>query len=255
MWNRSKLKTRAKDVLSKHYWKSFVASLIIFIFTIGNSNNNGKSDGASVWVFDWHTFIFYIGIFILAIIVFFAIRVLLGYGLIVGGRKFFIRASEGEADLNHFKYAFKSGHLGNIITTMLFRSILLFLWLLCFIFPFVIKWYAYRFVPYLLADNPELSPRRAIELSKMMTRGEKFDMFVLDLSFIPWYILGLLALGLGVLFVHPYRDATFAELYLVLRDKLVKLEYCSAEELNLESSKQTTESTDDWDNMFDGFDD
>jgi uncharacterized membrane protein len=50
-----------------------------------------------------------------------------------------------------------------------------------------------------------------------MTHGHKFRMFVLDLSFLGWILLGLLALGIGVLFVQPYINATKAELYLELR--------------------------------------
>ena len=49
---------------------------------------------------------------------------------------------------------------------------------------------------------------KAIKLSNEMTRGDKFRIFVLDLSFIGWYLLGVLALGVGVLFVLPYVDAT-----------------------------------------------
>ncbi len=74
-------------------------------------------------------------------------------------------------------------------------------------------------VPYILADNPSIGAERAIQLSNRMTGGEKWDMFVLDLSFLGWYILGMLALGIGVIFVNPYVDSTKAELYLILRKK------------------------------------
>ncbi len=66
-----------------------------------------------------------------------------------------------------------------------------------------------------------------------MTDGEKWDMFVLDLSFIGWYIIGALALGIGVLFVNPYVDATKAELYLILRKKAIDNKLTSYEELNI----------------------
>ncbi|MNI95549.1 hypothetical protein D3C73_1538330 [compost metagenome] len=69
-----------------------------------------------------------------------------------------------------------------------------------------------------------------------MTRGHKLDMFVLDLSFIGWYLLGILALGVGVLFVNPYFNATNAELYLVLRKEALNNNLCSYEDLALVSS-------------------
>jgi uncharacterized membrane protein len=88
-------------------------------------------------------------------------------------------------------------------------------------------------VPYILADNPNIGARRAIELSNRMTYGHKFDMFILDLSFLGWYLLGALCLGIGVFFVKPYEYATEAELYLTLRENAIERGYCSLEELNL----------------------
>ena len=37
-----------------------------------------------------------------------------------------------------------------------------------------------------------------------MTRGHKWNIFVLDLSFIGWFLLGILACGIGMFFVMPY---------------------------------------------------
>ena len=75
-------------------------------------------------------------------------------------------------------------------------------------------------ITYILAENPGIDSKRAFELSKEMTDGEKFDIFWLGLSFIGWILLGTLACGIGVLFVEPYIQATFAELYQVMRDKV-----------------------------------
>ncbi len=50
----------------------------------------------------------------------------------------------------------------------------------------------------------------------MMTDGHKMDMFILDLSFIGWYILGSLFFGIGGIFVNPYKEATMARLYNIL---------------------------------------
>jgi len=88
-------------------------------------------------------------------------------------------------------------------------------------------------VPYILAENPNIDYKRAIELSNQMTKGQKFDIFVLDLSFIGWYILGALLVGLGVYFVFPYVNSTNAELYLVLKQNAIDTGICSPEELTL----------------------
>ena len=97
--------------------------------------------------------------------------------------------------------------------------------------PGFIKSISYRMTPWILADNPQIGYRRALRLSIEMTRGHKWAMFVLDLSFIGWMILGVLACGVGVLFVTPYIMATQAELYATLRHNGVSSGLCTMEEL------------------------
>ena len=69
-------------------------------------------------------------------------------------------------------------------------------------------------VPYLLADDPNMTRQDAFRLSKELMYGQKWNTFVLDLSFIPWNILSTITFGLvGLFYVSPYQDATYAELY------------------------------------------
>ena len=63
------------------------------------------------------------------------------------------------------------------------------LWSLLFVIPGIIKSYEYRMIPYILSENPNISRKRAFEISKQMMKGNKWDTFVLDLSFIGWQIL------------------------------------------------------------------
>ena len=93
------------------------------------------------------------------------------------------------------------------------------LWSLLFIIPGIIKSYEYCMAEYIIAENPDIDAKRALQLSKAMTDGEKWHIFGMQLSFIGWYLLGCLCCGVGVLFVEPYYQATMAELYTVLRSK------------------------------------
>lgn len=77
----------------------------------------------------------------------------------------------------------------------------------------IILAYAYSMVPYLLYDYPELSVREAMKISREMTRGQKWNLFILDLTFIGWIILCIFTLGIGVLFVEPYQQAARAAFY------------------------------------------
>ncbi|EKS4342378.1 DUF975 family protein [Clostridium sporogenes] len=243
MWTREQIKERAKRILKLNYWKAFLVSLVISVVTAdsyGKAEKNVNKFTDDYAIFDNTIFeglvnwtgkllVFLASIAIILLI----LRVVVGYMLEVGGRKFFIKAAEGETNMGYFGYCFKEGSYFGVLVTMLLRSIYTFLWTLLLVIPGIVKTYAYSMVPYILADNPSIGAERAIQLSNKMTDGEKWDMFVLDLSFLGWYILGALALGIGVLFVNPYVDSTKAELYLILRKKSIENGSTSCEELNI----------------------
>ena len=69
-------------------------------------------------------------------------------------------------------------------------------------------------IPYLLAENPELTEEEVFRLTKRMMDEHKLEAFVLDLSFLGWALLGALTLGiLNLIFTNPYKAATDAELF------------------------------------------
>ena len=98
-------------------------------------------------------------------------------------------------------------------------------------------------VPYLLAENPNLSLARAKELSAQMTEGEKWNIVLLNLSFIGWALLAALTAQILGLFLPPivsgvvgwlllpYVEATWAELYAVMRAKAIQLGFSNTDEL------------------------
>jgi Protein of unknown function (DUF975) len=257
MWTREDLKTRAKAVLKISYWKAFLVSIVIAIVSGGGSgsgssirnnfernydrgdynsiinfNNGGRGfniDFNSDMLPGW--FVLGLGIGIVIILIIAAFRIFIGYILEVGGVRYFIQQAQNNADMNNLGYGFNRDRYKDIVITMLWRGVLNFLWFLLLIIPGIIKAYAYRMVPYILADNPNIGYKRAVELSVQMTNGEKFNIFVLDLSFIGWYLLGAIAFGIGGIFVNPYKYATDAELYLVLRQNAIDRGLCSYDEI------------------------
>ena len=99
----------------------------------------------------------------------------------------------------------------------LFISIFTFLWFLLLIIPGIIAGLSYSMTYYILIDHPELTPLEAIRLSKEIMVGHKGELFVLGLSFIGWFFLGLITFGVGLLYVIPYFNATLAEFYLSIK--------------------------------------
>ena len=88
-----------------------------------------------------------------------------------------------------------------------------FLWTLLFIIPGLIKTYSYSMTPFLMADHPELTANQAITRSRQIMDGHKWNLFVLDLSFFGWMLLGCLTMGIGLLWVIPYMNAARAAFY------------------------------------------
>lgn len=91
------------------------------------------------------------------------------------------------------------------------------LWSLLFIIPGIVAYYRYRLAFFVLVDNPQMSAMEALRESKRLTRGKKFDMFVLDLSFIGWWILASIACMVGNLWLDPYVKITYAVYYDTLK--------------------------------------
>ena len=135
----------------------------------------------------------------------------------VGCKRFYVRNLNESAQIGNVGFAFDN-HYKNITKTMFFRDLYTILWTLLFIIPGIVKSYEYQMIPYLLAENPQMSREQAFAESKRMMSGQKWRAFVLDLSFIGWNILSAITLGiLGIFYVQPYMDATHAALYEALR--------------------------------------
>ena len=134
------------------------------------------------------------------------------------------------------------------IIMQLLGSFMLALLLYCIcIIPQIIKRLSYTMVPYLLAENPQMSQKRAFEISVNTMKGEKAHYFGLQLSFIGWYILAGLAGGIvgqfageslgsivtiiGMVFLYPYVFATYAEFYCCMREKAMATGTASPDEL------------------------
>jgi len=240
MWIRAELKERAKSVLRTNYWMAFLISLVIAFASGSGGVFTWRSGRTS---FPGHSYTLDSGFIALILLILaaaafvfiiaLALRILVFYSLEVGGRRYFVQSAQYFDNRGCFGFAFDGRNYTGIISTMFLKGLFNFLWFLLFVIPGIIKFYSYRMVPYILADNPNIGAIRAIDLSRNMMRGNKWRMFVLDLSFLGWYILGALCLGIGVFFVNPYAFATEAELYLVLRGNAIQSGMCRLDELNL----------------------
>lgn len=260
MWSRVQLKEQAKQVLRKYYWIAFLVTLVASILS-GSSGNAGGVPPFN-WLSNRHhigqqylpwqggnffssqdfQYILpaiigglFVGGFIVLIAVAFGIafRMFVGGPIEVGMNRYFLDARLDRSDFINLFGVFRTGRYMNIVKATGWRMLFTWLWSLLLIIPGIIMGYAYSMMPFLLADNPTLDYRRTMEISKAMTQGHKWNIFVLDLSFLGWYLLGMLACGVGVMFVVPYHQATRAELYVVLRQNALESGLLKSEDVNL----------------------
>ena len=222
-WDRSQLKQMARNALHGSYWKSVLVAFLLgltsasFASSGSAANAEGISDG--YYSFEHYlpvilTFVFFAGVLALAL------RIFLLRPLEVGCRRYFLEDIIRPAELDCLKAGF-SGNYRNVVWVMFCRDIFIFLWTLLLIVPGIVKSYEYRMVPYVLAENPDLSREEAFALSKRMMDGDKMNAFILDLSFIGWAILTILTCGLvGIFYYQPYLALTDAALYQTLKKKV-----------------------------------
>ena len=95
----------------------------------------------------------------------------------------------------------------------LLMSVYVFLWSLLLIIPGIVKSYAYAMTYYIMQENPGMSLGLAIGKSRRMMKGHKWELFLLDLSFTGWMLLGIVTFGLALFYVWPYYQAARAAFY------------------------------------------
>ena len=255
MWSRVELKTSAKQILQKNYWGAVLVGLILSIclggagvdsvFNISefmdnraiNIQNNVISDGVGNdfgyradtsyeiivrRIVEFINSISFTTIMIILILIFFifiaavAISTFILAPIEVGCRRWMLKNRTNNPQYGEIAFGFRDGYL-NIVKVMFCRNLFIALWSLLFVIPGIVKAYEYRMIPYLLAENPNMDMSEAFSRTKNIMYNNKMDAFVLDLSFIGWYLLTAFTCGmLAVFYVTPYVYLTDTELYVAL---------------------------------------
>lgn len=253
MWTRKELKERAKEALKRNYWKIVLVSLIGMLIGggLGSSgisgggsdirdmaSNNVKEhftehenddvdwEGAEAVQDDIQMDIRpqdIVAIAFTVIVVLIVAAIVLAIGIVldvlllnpvqVGINRFMVKSLDDTARIAEVGYTFDHNYK-NGVKVMFFKDLYVVLWSLLFIVPGIYKAYQYRMVPYILGENPDMTYQEVLQRSKDMMDGQKWDAFVLDLSFILWHMLGGITCGLAEIFyVAPYVNLTDAALY------------------------------------------
>lgn len=249
-WSRKKMKEIGKARMKENYWKSLLVAVllaaIVGMGTAGAAGNGNKrygntygdsapvivtevegtaDDNTDIWEeYSRNTARIVMNVSVIIVLMFLLTVVLLanvfvGNPLAVGGARFFYQNLDKNADVKEICYTFDRGYK-NAVRTMFFRDLYTFLWTLLFIIPGIYKYYEYSMIPYLLAENENMTKEEAFAESRRLMKGNKWRAFVLDLSFIPWLFLSAVTLGMaGVFYVTPYMYSTGAAFYQALKEE------------------------------------
>ena len=211
MATRKELKERAKDQLGRNLfgdrWLNMLLVFLIFGLLLGivsGSTPYSANDGFSYIKLTFNLILSVAALIITGPLMYGAVRV-----AVTSARK------NEKANINNLFVGFKEC-LGDAIILEVLTTIFIFLWSLLLIIPGIIKAYSYSMAFYIQQDQPNKDWSYCLNKSKEITKGHKWDLFVLDLSFIGWWIVGLLCLGIGLLWVRPYYEMTKANFYLEL---------------------------------------
>lgn len=254
-WNRTLLKNNAKQALKNRYWTTFLACLLCSILINGKATVEFFQDAQSnlsyndfsmesalnslpveslpfvgqLFSFSLLSVVGILGILLAVLGLLWGI--LVRNPMVVAQNRYMMENRGGKATFETLFSVFRpsSAYL-NVVKVMFLQNLEIALWSLLLVIPGIYKSYCYYYIPYLLAENPHMSYTRAKELSTAMTQNEKFSIFVLEISFIGWYILGSLIV-IGGIFVDPYFQATFAELYAAARAKALDSGISTTQEL------------------------
>lgn len=226
MWNRAELKMRGNMAFKKNYVSAVVVALLMGIFgtVSGESSARRVSENSDIYsgnLFNAEMITGLLaGIATVVILIVLVAKVFVGNLLKMGGYRFFILNQTAQPGIGTLLDGFRSGHYVNIVFTMFLRDLFTALWSLLLVVPGIVKHYEYLMVPYIIAENPAMDYKEAFQISKQMMDGEKMEAFIMDLSFLGWYLLSAVTCGLlAIFYVNPYVQASFAEMYTFNKQK------------------------------------
>lgn len=226
MWNRAELKMRGNMAFKRNYVSAVVVALLMGIFGTVSGESSARRVSENSDIYSGNLFNvgmitgLLAGIATVVILIVLVAKVFVGNLLKMGGYRFFILNQTAQPGIGTLLDGFRSGHYVNIVLTMFLRDLFTTLWSLLLVVPGIVKHYEYLMVPYIIAENPAMDYKEAFQISKQMMDGEKMEAFIMDLSFLGWYLLSAVTCGLlAIFYVNPYVQASFAEMYTFNKQK------------------------------------
>ncbi|MFC6181560.1 DUF975 family protein [Lactiplantibacillus daowaiensis] len=251
MKTRAELKTEVKQ-LFKGRWKDAILLCIVVsllsIFSViaqytDKSSTTGDSSTTSmtnatnisgavktITSISWQTWTAVLGVVLIAVLIefiFYAVVKIFMVGTMYSMLDWLRQPSREIHPVSDSTIGFTRPYAWPTIGLIILQAIWITLWSCLLIVPGIIKYFAYSQTYYVYKDMVAATPagqprprlRDAVTRSRQLMVGHKMEYFVLQLSFIGWAIVCALTLGIGLLWLVPYRYGTFANYYQELVDQ------------------------------------
>lgn len=182
VWSSKELKKKGLVCLNTNFAQAYFIVLILRLITDIPTLILGQ--GISITNLS-------LGSSLLLLLIFLCGAIFLVSVLSVGKNAFYLELRQGKADFSTLWKYFTQGTdtYFSVIKGMFLRYLSVFAGTLLFIAPGVIQYYRTFFVPWLLAEHPEMTSRQVMQKSLAMTKGQKFNIFIMQLTFLGWIAL------------------------------------------------------------------
>lgn len=220
---RTELKNEVKNLLRGNWKKAislYLIPLILLLLSNGSSNSNSRANiQYNYSSFDITNFSRFVASFGIISFVLSMVFLLINLSATFRGLDWL-----EDPDLNfepfrsNFTY-FRGPDWWRLILLYVITSIFTFLWTLLLIIPGIVKGIAYSQTYFVYKDANDRSMNNNYSLTDYITKsqqlmmGNKWRYFILQLSFIGWWIVGFITIGIGFIWIYPYYKLTMANFY------------------------------------------
>ena len=206
--DRVKIKAKAKEFAFNNMWNVWKAILLVGILSGLASSSMVVFGGENTsWI---------------ASLVAMAVEIFL-MPLQIGMFSYILKLVRGKkVELTEELFSkYKSEYMWDIILVSLITGLIIALMSILLIIPGIIYAIKFAMTSFILAeqDEKELKEHKAYEVSSKMMEGHKWEFFVFQLSFIGWYFLCVITLGIASIWIVPYTTVASAMWY----DELKKI--------------------------------
>lgn len=157
---------------------------------------------------------------ILGVLFYLALSIFVGSVIALGYAAFNLEIMDGKPGAYATLFGYFP-HWKNAVVAGLLKNITIVIGTLLLVVPGVLASFNFAMAEFILAENPDMPAREALAKSRSIMYGNRWRLFCLEFSFIGWQLLSSLVMGIGALWINPYKESAKAAFYREISDTWV----------------------------------